>query len=627
MRGLFIYPLLAVVLFHGVSSAQNILNNGGFEKGLMCYSDYVWAGNYQFQLSADSHSGHYSAKIACVGTGCQKAGIASNLIPAPANQTYKLSMYSKCPAGRVAIVYVPGMAFGDVDAYLACNGDWSLNQLSFSTGTAPTYLFFYIFNMDTSWLEVDDISLTYGDGTAPQHVTLHPGQRNVAISGNNVMVDGKPFLSLGFYDVGYNDLAQAAATGANTVNSYETYNDTDCFNTGQKSYLDTAYELGLNFIPDSSFSARLQTPDVFPGIAQTFAPHLANIAWQLADEPDLIELPPDYVPPSTFLAESAALRTQTSLPVTADFEHAHWDVAGRIIPYNGSTDIWMAEPYGPDFSVINHAVNLFNSIQSKPIWFAQDAIDATLIVPKAYWAILAGSTGIVYYNWDTFKTDAAKLAAATQAFSELKSLQPAIFGTKIDSLVNTPLGLASMSRFDPASGVSYVLAAKSTAGTLRGSFQVAGLAAGQQINVVNENRAITANSGSFMDTFAGISRHVYAIRGNTATLAAAFGAPTGPVANRNWKIQVYNSGIVPANNAVITGLTLNQTSGTVCHPTLASGTIPTPLGSLAPTASATANLLLNFTGCDNTSRFTATLAFGASAGVSVSTIVRANLPM
>jgi hypothetical protein len=172
----------------------------------------------------------------------------------------------------------------------------------------------------------------------------------------------------------------------------------------------------------------------------------------------------------------------------------------------------MAEPYGPDFSFVNHAVDLFNAVQPRPICLAEDDIGASLIVPKAYWAIIAGATGIHYFSWSAFKADPPALAAAQQVFYELKGLKNAIFGDKLDSLVTAPAGIASMSRFDPESNASYILSANSSSNTVTGNFLVKDLEAGQQITVLYENRTITAKGGSFSDTFAGVSRHVYEVK-------------------------------------------------------------------------------------------------------------------
>ncbi len=627
MRQILVFTLVALT----AAAQNNILKNGGFETGLMCYAEYQNAGtgDYQFLLSTDSHSGNYSAEIACPGTNCTKAWYISNFIPVPASQSYTLSLYSKCTPGAQAAIYVPGMVNGDVSTPLACTSAWSPNQISFTTPPAAGYMYYYVFAYGVSTVQVDDLVLTYGDGTVPVSSTRHAGVRNVSISGQNVMVDGAPYLALGFYDVGYYDLARVAATGANTINGYEDMNSSDCFNTGQESYLDQAYDLGLNFLPDSTATARTQTAAVFPAVAQTFAPHLANIGWYLADEPDLIEVPWTYVPPAAFLAESSALKTQTSLPVIADFEHAFYGPVSQIAPYNGSTDIWFSEPYGDDdFVGINNAVNLFNAIQTRPIWLAQDLLnDTTRIVPKAYWAIIAGATGILYFTWGQFQASPAGLAAAEQVFSELKGLNSAIFGDKIDSLVIAPAGIATMSRFDPAAGTAYILSANSTTQTVQGNFQVQGLAAGQQIAVLYENRTITAGAGSFSDTFAGISRHVYAIQSAATALTANMTSTTGLTASRDWAFQVYNTGIGPANNTAITGLTLTQSAGAACTPVIAPGTFPLSLGNIAPAASATGNILINFTGCGSTAKFSIKLTVTANGGASSTTMVRNNVRM
>ena len=535
MRLRLLVPLLSLLMLDSSLRAQsNILSNGGFETGLMCYSHWIWgkaeyAGDYKFRLSTDAHSGKYSLEIACEGADCARAAIYSERIPVEPTKMYMLSAYAKCPAGRTAFLHVPDevAAEGNVTTNIKCDDKWNLATLVFTAGAKVNTAFFYVFNNDKSWLRVDDVVLTFVDGTAPRHQVLHPGQRDVKIAGKTVIVDGKPFLSLGFFDVGYQDLAEAAALGGNTINGFPQLNASDCFYTGQKSYVDQLYELGMSFLPDSSSSARLGTADVFANIAQTYANHLANIVWFMSDETDHPAVKWFHVEPATLVAEHAALKSKTTLPDASDFQMAAYGAVSDIAPYSAASDIWMAEPYGDDFSRVNHAIDLFNSVQPKPIWLAQDAINAPLIVPKAYWAIIAGATGIHYFTWTDFKKDPAKLNAAAQVFSELKELKNAIFGDPLDTLVTAPAGIAAMSRFDPAAGVAYILAANGEAKTIPGNFAVKGLEAGQKINVLFENRTIIAKAGSFSDEFAGVSRHVYAVQcaagaSQTAGSAAAF---------------------------------------------------------------------------------------------------------
>ena len=203
--------------------------------------------------------------------------------------------------------------------------------------------------------------------------------------------------------------------------------------------------------------------------------------------------------------EAAALRSKSRLPVLVDFQHAHYGPRSLIAPYNGSADIWMSEPYGTDFLGVTHATSLFNSIQQRPIWIYQNDIAANLIVPKAYWAIVNGVTGLVYWGWSSFYQDLAGLDAVKQVFSELKSLQGPIFGQSTS--VTAPSGITAMAR--GYNGQTYIFAVNPNSTSVTGSFIVSGLTQGTEIQVLFENRTITSSEGSFTDTFNGVARHVY----------------------------------------------------------------------------------------------------------------------
>jgi len=163
-----------------------------------------------------------------------------------------------------------------------------------------------------------------------------------------------------------------------------------------------------------------------------------------------VEVPALYIPATTFISEYNAAKPYTSLPLTANFQHAPYDTASYLSPYTSSADMWMAEPYGEDFSSLAHAASLFNSLQPRPIWLYLDPISANLIVPKAYWAVINGVTGIHYFSWGSFKSDSGALAAAQQSFSELKTLNNAIFGPKLDALVTASPGPDTLRATIPA---------------------------------------------------------------------------------------------------------------------------------------------------------------------------------
>ena len=516
----------------GTAAAQNILKNGGFETGLMCFMNNVWSntgnfgpGDYKFTLSGDSHSGKYAIEIGCVlpavGAGdCVKGSIFSNRIPTAPNQDYTLSLWSKCPAREGAAVWVPGMATGDVFVTVTCNGDWAFNTIHLRTSATAQEFYFalYGYGIDfngVGWVRFDDLTLTYGTsspGTAGSGVLAHAGNRFVGTSSvtNSVMVDGAPYLALGFFSIPYADLPQAAALGANTVFGLGFYAHASCFATTQKDYLDVAYELGMNFVPDSSTTLRLGVPAVFPSVMQQFAPHLANIAWMAADEPDQVAVPFWYTPPANFIAHYNAAKTQTTLPMFGVFQRAAWSSPNEVAPYAPGVDLFVAEPYGAGFGGVSYAVNMFKNIPpAKPIWLALDDAGANLILPKAYYALANGVTGFAYFSWDGFKEDPPAQAAVSQLFSEMNQLKPVIFATPLANPVAPGTNVNAIAR--SLRGQTYVLAANPDTTTTTATFNVVGLTAGQQVQVLFENRSVTATTGAFTDTFVGATRHLYVI--------------------------------------------------------------------------------------------------------------------
>jgi hypothetical protein len=495
----------------------------------MCFSNWQWSitgqdflGDYIFLVSTDAHSGRYAAGFQCTNPNgdCQYASVFTDRILTTPGKSYKASVYTKCPAGptanKMTIEGEPGNGdSGDEIAAqpLTCTGDWTYAEVTFTPPASDFWI--NVYDVGTSPLLVDDLVLTYADGSVPDApIPAHTGVRNVGISGQTVVVDGAPYLALGFFDVPYEDIAMAAATNANTVQAVQTNAAADCFLTENQSYLDALYEAGLNFVPHSNATAhsaaQANLPSAMAATTPRFAPHLANIAWLMDDEPDQDYFAWAYVPPAMFINEYNAIKPTTYLPIFADFQRIWWETQDDV-GYTPGVDFWMGEPYGTDFSHINLTVNAFNSLQRRPIWLAQDAIDPNLIVPKAYWAIVNGVTGIIYFSWTNFKADPPTLAAATQAFTELRGLQNIIFAADASSQVTIPPGIGAMVR--QQADTTYILAVNPGGSTVTGDFHVQNLQAGQTIAVLFENRTITADDGTFTDTFSPTSRHVYALSG------------------------------------------------------------------------------------------------------------------
>jgi hypothetical protein len=51
--------------------------------------------------------------------------------------------------------------------------------MTFTTGPSATDFHFAVYAYGAGWVRVDDIVLTYANGTVPQQTVLHPGVRNV----------------------------------------------------------------------------------------------------------------------------------------------------------------------------------------------------------------------------------------------------------------------------------------------------------------------------------------------------------------------------------------------------------------------------------------------------------------
>jgi hypothetical protein len=631
MRRFLTYFSVSLAL-GGSASAQNILTNGGFEYGLMCYLNNVWTntgifglGDYKITLSTDSHSGKYSLEMNCTGTDCVKAAIISSRIPTAPNQDYSLSVWLKCPVGGFSGVYLPD-ATTPVFQPVNCTGDWTQAVVPFSTTATATDFSYSLYTFASSggnWGLWDDVVLTYGDGTVPPSTTLHAGNRNVSVSGNAVQVDGSPYLALGFFDVAYSDIQQVASLGANTIFGLGVSEHAGCFNTAQKGYLDTAYENGLNFVPDSSTTMRLGVPGVMSAVMQFYAPHKANIAWLLADEPDQTLVNFWYTDPTVFVSESSSAKTQTTLPFLADFQRASFSSPSDVAPYTPGVDLFMAEPFGASFGGVNHATNLFSTMPpARPVWISQDSQSPNIVIPKAYWALVNGVTGIGYFSWLGIKTQPDTLAAIQQVFSEIGQLKNVVFAQNLDSLVTATGGVGYNVRYSGNS--AYILAVNPAGSPVQSTFQLAGLVQGQPIQVMFENRTILASAGGFTDNFAGPDRHVYVIKTPATAIAGTLLSKAGSVSARDWKFQVINSGLEPLTGAGVSGIVFKQTGGTVCTPQVAPGTLPVIAGDLAPSASATADVIISFAGCDATSKFTVTTAISANGGAVKTSFVRNN---
>jgi len=88
---------------------------------------------------------------------------------------------------------------------------------------------------------------------------------------------------------------------------------------------------------------------------------------------------------------------------------------------------------------------------------------------------------------------------------------------------------------------------------------------------------------------------------------------SGPQSARAWTITLSNAGPGAANTAQINSLSLTQTGGAACSPSVTSA-FPVAVGNIAPASTGSGAVTVNFTGCPMNARFTTTFTFSANAG-------------
>jgi hypothetical protein len=98
-----------------------------------------------------------------------------------------------------------------------------------------------------------------------------------------------------------------------------------------------------------------------------------------------------------------------------------------------------------------------------------------------------------------------------------------------------------------------------------------------------------------------------------AQLSGLITAKSGAPNARLWTATLTNIGPSPATASRITGLTLLQSFGPACTPVIATP-FPVAVGDLAPSASGSAGVTIDFAGCSALARFTTTLSYSSDGG-------------
>jgi hypothetical protein len=99
-------------------------------------------------------------------------------------------------------------------------------------------------------------------------------------------------------------------------------------------------------------------------------------------------------------------------------------------------------------------------------------------------------------------------------------------------------------------------------------------------------------------------------------LSALITDKTGVQNARTWTLTLANNNFYSSGvNAQIDGISLSQSSGAACKPQVTSpATFPLVVGNIPAIGKASSTVTLDFTGCPNNARFTATILFSGNNG-------------
>ncbi len=140
--------------------------------------------------------------------------------------------------------------------------------------------------------------------------------------------------------------------------------------------------------------------------------------------------------------------------------------------------------------------------------------------------------------------------------------------------------------------------------------------------------AVNASSSATYVTMNGPISVTAIMKGLTTTLTAAIGAPTGPTGGiRSWPVILTNSGGASAAAVQLTGMTISS-SGT-CKPVVTSS-FPLSLGDIAAGATATGNILVDFSSCaaakQKTIKFNVSVGYSANNGATTGSTSLTGVP-
>jgi hypothetical protein len=247
-----------------------------------------------------------------------------------------------------------------------------------------------------------------------------------------------------------------------------------------------------------------------------------------AGHPVVLDVSPEFMTGVPFATALTDEQKRTAYPAYAK--------AADVLTYNvypvwGHNQpeklVWVAQAADNLRNLVGRGKPFFAMIETTTGWreidpVKQKPLSIDDIRTEVWMAITHGATGIIYFThqfkpkFSEHGLDAARHAELKTLNEQITRLAPAILGADAAEQPTLTLaaGLASSVLGKVHGGQLYVFAQNidMARGSGQGTIAVKGLKAGTKIEVVDEDRSITAEDGRFADEFAPLAVHIYRIK-------------------------------------------------------------------------------------------------------------------
>ncbi len=342
------------------------------------------------------------------------------------------------------------------------------------------------------------------------------------------------------------------------------------------------------------------TSAAMPVLCDQNAFALANIekykntiaGWMHMDEPDNAQSDGNggygpCVPPDSIIKRYAAWKSADPLrPVYLNLGQgvAYIDYIGRGSACHGRTDLYPRYIRGCDIVSFDiYPVNSGYAAVKGNLWYVPKGIDSLrrwsgnakkawcwiectridssstaapvpLQVKAEVWlALIHGANGFGYFchSWYGGFKEAAWLGAAemktaiTAINKRISALAPVLNGPSLSNKAaiasNAPIDIMVKSH----AGSVYIFAAAASGNPGTAAFSIAGLSGPTAIEVLDEDRTLTASDGKFQDSFEGYGVHLYRIN-STSVLSGQHPRKTSPSTARCRRVAAINGRAEPS---------------------------------------------------------------------------------